>query len=81
MQQLVVDEQYLIIGFWSQRILGIIVVLSSIFMFALAWKRRDRLFHRLVLGTCLLFAFVLYVFRAVPYTRMICHLLSFSIFF
>ena len=52
MQQLVVDEEYLIIGFWSQRILGIIVVLSSIFMFALAWKRRDRLFHRLVLGTC-----------------------------
>ena len=51
MQQLVA-EQYLIVGFWSQRILGIIVVLSSIFMFALAWKRRDRLFHRLVLGTC-----------------------------
>jgi hypothetical protein len=33
------------------RILGIIIVLSSIFMFILAWKRRDRLFHRLVLGT------------------------------
>ena len=61
MQQLVA-EQYLIVGFWAQRILGIIVVLSSIFMFALAWKRRDRLFHRLVLGTWLLFAFVvLYV--------------------
>jgi hypothetical protein len=54
-----VPPYQLTIGLWSQRILGIIIVISSIFMFSLAWKRRDRLFHRLVLGTyrmyCLLF--------------------------
>ena len=32
------------------RVVGTIVLLCSLSMLSMAWKRRDRLFHRLVLG-------------------------------
>jgi hypothetical protein len=32
------------------RVVGTIVLLCSLSMLFMAWKRRDRLFHRLVLG-------------------------------
>ena len=35
---------------WVPRIGGVVTFLSSICMLWMAWKRRDRLFHRLVLG-------------------------------
>ena len=35
---------------WVPRITGVVTFLSSLCMLWMAWKRRDRLFHRLVLG-------------------------------
>ena len=35
---------------WVPRITGVITFLSSLCMLWMAWKKRDRLFHRLVLG-------------------------------
>jgi hypothetical protein len=58
------------------RILGIILVISSIFMFILAWKRRDRLFHRLVLGThCALRITTLYLYYLLVRIRITLYVL------
>ena len=35
---------------WVPRIAGVISVISALCMLIMAWKRRDRLFHRLILG-------------------------------
>ena len=35
---------------WCPRIVGVITLVSSLCMMWMAWKRRGRLFHRLVLG-------------------------------
>ena len=35
---------------WVPRIAGVISVVSALCMLIMAWKRRDRLFHRLILG-------------------------------
>jgi len=35
---------------WVPRIGGVITFISSLCMMWMAWNRRDRLFHRLILG-------------------------------
>jgi len=35
---------------WSLRIAAMISFLSAIYIFRMAWKRRDHVFHRLMLG-------------------------------
>ena len=35
---------------WCPRVTGVIALISSLFMIWMAWNRRARLFHRLVLG-------------------------------
>jgi len=35
---------------WVPRITGVVTILSSLCLVLMAWLRRDRLFHRLVLG-------------------------------
>ena len=47
----VLDEQQLLTGVIAPRISGFIILISSIFMLYMSWKRRYRLFHRLVFGT------------------------------
>ena len=56
-QQVVVDEEMnslsrrqLKTNEWVPRIAGVISVISALCMLIMAWKRRDRLFHRLILG-------------------------------
>ena len=45
------DEQQLLTGVIAPRISGFIIFISSLFMLYMSWKRRHRLFHRLVFGT------------------------------
>jgi hypothetical protein len=45
------DEQQLLTGVIAPRISGFIILISSMFMLYMSWKRRSRLFHRLVFGT------------------------------
>ena len=45
------DEQQLLTGVIAPRISGFIIFISSLFMLYMSWKRRSRLFHRLVFGT------------------------------
>lgn len=47
----ILDRQQLLIGVIAPRISGIIILISSFFMLYMSWKRRCKLFHRLVLGT------------------------------
>ena len=47
----ILDEQQLLTGVIAPRISGFIILISSIFMLYMSWKRRHRLFHRLVFGT------------------------------
>jgi hypothetical protein len=47
----ILDKQQLLIGVIAPRIAGFVILISSIFMVYMSWKRRYKLFHRLVLGT------------------------------
>ena len=47
----ILDEQQLLTGVIAPRISGFIILISSMFMLYMSWKRRYRLFHRLVFGT------------------------------
>ena len=38
------------INLWQPRVMGSITFISSVCMLLMAWKRRNLLFHRLVLG-------------------------------
>ena len=37
-------------GLWQPRVTGSITFISSVCMLLIAWKRRNHLFHRLILG-------------------------------
>jgi len=47
----ILDKQQLLTGVIAPRISGFIMLISSIFMLYMSWKRRYKLFHRLVFGT------------------------------
>jgi len=49
-EQWSLDSEQLKANEWVPRIAGVITFISSLCMMWMAWNRRDRLFHRLVLG-------------------------------
>jgi len=45
----------------TARVAGGISFLSGLYIFVMAWKRRDHVYHRLMLGTCTVYLY-LYIY-------------------